>query len=294
MIRGTITAMVTPFDAEGELDVETTEQLAVWLAERGADGLFVAGTTGESLLLSLDERQRVIEAAVKAVGGRIAVLAQIGCANTADSIALAEHAARAGADGVVVLCPFFFKVDDAGMTAHFAAVAAAVPETPVYLYNIPGYCRNNISPAVVSALLERAPNFAGIKDSSQDMILLQQYVKLAPEGFAVLVGSDSALLAGMAVGGVGGVSATSNVFPSVVSDVIQTFWSGDLEAAQAAQRRMHELISLLKMGPPLAGYKAGLALRGLPVGGLRSPLRDMTPDEHAHFAEAFKAAWPGS
>jgi 4-hydroxy-tetrahydrodipicolinate synthase len=293
MIRGTITAMVTPFDAEGKLDVQTTQRLAVWLAERGVDGLFVAGTTGESLLLSLDERRRLTEVTVEAVGGRITVLAQIGCANTADSIALAKHAARAGADGVVALCPFFFKVDDVGMTAHFAAVAAAVPETPIYLYNIPGNCRNTISPAVVSALLEQAPNFAGIKDSSQDMILLQQYVKLAPDGFAVLVGSDSALLAGMAAGGVGGVSAASNVFPSVVSDVIRTFWSGDLESAQAAQRRMNELVDLLKMAPPLAGYKAGLALRGLPVGGLRSPLRDMTPDEHARFAEAFQAAWPG-
>jgi 4-hydroxy-tetrahydrodipicolinate synthase len=285
--------MVTPFDAEGKLDIETTQQLAVWLADQGVDGLFVAGTTGESLLLSLDERRHLTEATVEAVGGRIAVLAQIGCANTSDSIALAEHAARTGADGVVVLCPFYFKVDDAGIAAHFAAVAAAVPDTPVYLYNIPGYCRNNISPRVVSTLLEQVPNLAGIKDSSQDMILLQQYVELAPEGFSVLVGSDRGLLSGLAAGGVGGVSAASNVFPSVVSNLIQAFWSGDLQTAQAAQRYMNELVSVVTMGPPLAGYKAGLALRGHPVGGLRPPLRDMTPDEHARFVEAFKAAWPG-
>jgi 4-hydroxy-tetrahydrodipicolinate synthase len=293
MMRGTITAMVTPFDAQGHLDVETAQQLALWLADQGVDGLFVAGTTGESLLLSLDERRRLTEATVEAVGGRIAVLAQIGCANTVDSIALAEHAARAGADGVAVLCPFYFKVDDAGMTTHFRAVADAVPETPIYLYNIPSYCRNSISPGVVSALLEQAPNFAGIKDSSQDMILLQQYVELAPEGFAVLVGSDAALLAGIAAGGVGAVSAASNVFPSAVTDIIHAFWSGDIVAAQAAQRRLSRLIDLFEIGPPLAGYKAGLALRGLPVGGLRPPLRDMTPDEHARFAEGFRAAWPG-
>jgi 4-hydroxy-tetrahydrodipicolinate synthase len=291
MIRGTITAMVTPFDGEGALDTEATQRVAVWLAERGVDCVFVGGTTGEGLLLSLEERKRLTEATVEAVGDRIGVLVQVGCANTADSVMLAEHAARASADGVVVLSPFFFQVDEMAMVAHFAAVAAAVPDTPTFLYNIPGNTRNSIAPGVVSALLEKAPSFAGIKDSSKDLTLLQVFVKLAPPGFVVLVGSDSVLLPGMAVGAVGVVSGTSNVFPEAVADVVRAFEAGDLELARACQQRLNELLRVVEMGPPLAGYKAGLALRGMVVGGQRPPLRDMTPEEHARFAEAFETAW---
>lgn len=289
MIRGTITAMVTPFDAQGNLDVEMTKKLATWLAEHGVDAVFVAGTTGEGLLLSMDERRRLTEATVQAVGGRMQVLAQVGCANTADSIAMAEHAAATGVDGVVALSPYFFKVDDSGMVAHFAAVAAAVPNTAFYLYNIPGNTRNNISLGVVRALMDTAPNFAGIKDSSKDLELLQKLVEIAHSDFAVLVGSDSVLLEGMDIGAVGVVSAASNVFPEAVVEVVHAVEAGDHTAAQAARDQLRKLLGILKMGPPLAGYKAGLAMRGLDVGGMRPPLRDMTPDELAGFKEAFSA-----
>jgi 4-hydroxy-tetrahydrodipicolinate synthase len=291
MIHGTVTAMATPFDAEGKLDVEAGRSLACWLAERGVDAIFVGGTTGEGLLLSAEEHGRLARAVVEAVGDRVSVLAQVGCASTTDSIELTEQAVRAGVSGVVVLSPFFFSVDAAAMVAHFAAVAAAASDTPTYLYNIPGNTRNDITPAVVSALLEKAPNFAGIKDSSKDLVLLQKFLALAPPGFAVLVGSDSVLLPGLAAGAVGVVSAASNVFPEAVVDAVRAFAAGDCRAAQAAQERLNRLLDVLKMGPPLAGYKAGLALRGMPVGGLRPPLRDMTPQEHARFEQAFHAAW---
>lgn len=291
MIHGTVTAMATPFDAEGKLDVEATERLALWLVERGVDALFVGGTTGEGLLLSREEHGLLAEATVAAAGAGTSVLAQVGCASTADSIALTEQAVRAGVNGIVALSPFFFDVDQAAMVAHFAAVAAAASDTPIYLYNIPGNTRNHITPAVVSALLEKAPNFAGIKDSSKDLVLLQKFLALAPPGFAVLVGSDSVLLPGMASGAVGVVSAASNVFPEAVVDTARTFAAGNPQKAQDAQKRLNQLLGVLKMGPPLSGYKAGLALRGMPVGGLRPPLRDMAPEEHARFEKAFDAAW---
>jgi 4-hydroxy-tetrahydrodipicolinate synthase len=291
MIQGTVTAMATPFDAKGRLDLDATGRLASWLVARGVDALFVGGTTGEGLLLSREEQGRLAQAAVEAVGDRISVLAQVGCASTAESIASAEQAARAGVKGIVLLSPYFFDVDQAAMIAHFAAVAAAAPETPAYLYNIPGNTRNPITPAVLSALLAKVPNLAGIKDSSKDLVLLQRFLALAPPGFAVLVGSDSVLLPGMASGAVGVVSAASNVFPEAVVDAVRAFTGGKPAEAQAAQERLNRLLDVLKMGPPLSGYKAGLALRGMPVGGLRPPLRDMTPEEHARFEKAFEAAW---
>jgi 4-hydroxy-tetrahydrodipicolinate synthase len=291
MIRGTVTAMVTPFDAKGRLDVEAIRRLALWLAERGVDAIFVGGTTGEGLLLSVEEHRRLTEATVQAVGDRMSVLVQVGAASTADCIELTEQAVRAGASGIVALSPFFFDVDQAAMVTHFAAVAAAAADTPTYLYNIPGNTRNHITPAIVSALLQKAANFRGIKDSSKDLVLLQKFLGLAPAGFAVLVGSDSVLLPGMAAGAAGVVSAASNVFPEAVVDAVHAFVRGDSQAAQAAQKRLNRLLDVLKMGPPLAGYKAGLALRGMPVGGLRPPLRGMTPDEHTKFEKAFHAAW---
>jgi 4-hydroxy-tetrahydrodipicolinate synthase len=292
MIRGTIVAMVTPFDEQGALDLNSARKLAVWLAENGADAIFLGGTTGEGLLLSLNERERLVEAIIEAVGGRVSILAQVGCATTSDTIELAKHAAKAGADGLVVLSPFFFTVDSTAMIAHFASVAGAVPETPVYLYNIPENTRNNISPDIVKALLNKTPNFAGIKDSSKDLVLLQKYLAVAPEGFAVYVGSDSVLLPGLAVGAPGVVSAASNVFPEVVRDIVCAFNSGDLNKARASQQYLNKLLGVLKIGPSLAGYKSGLALRGIYVGGMRPPLRNMSPEEQVRFEEAFWAAYP--
>ena len=291
MIRGTISAMVTPLDDAGQLDVRSAQRLALWLIERGIDGIFVGGTTGEGLLLSLDERKQLVEAVVDVVEDRAAVLTQVSCANTADTIVLAEHAARTNVDGIVILSPFFFPVDNVAMLAHFTAVAHAVSDMPILLYNIPGHTRNSISPDVVTALLEKTPNFAGIKDSSKDLVLLQKLVKLAPPDFAVIVGSDSVLLPGLATGAVGVVSAASNVFPEVVVDVVRKFQAGDLEGARTAQQRLNVLLNVLKQGPTLAGYKAGLALRGIPVGSMRPPLRGMNPEEYQRFKAMFEAAW---
>jgi 2-dehydro-3-deoxy-phosphogluconate/2-dehydro-3-deoxy-6-phosphogalactonate aldolase len=281
--------MVTPLDHQGRLDSQMAKRLAGWLVERGIDGIFVGGTTGEGLLLSLEERKQLLEAVVDAVGGKAAVLTQVGCANTADSMALAEHAAAAGADAIVILSPFFFTVDKLSMVAHFAAIARAVANTPVYLYNIPGNTRNSITTDIITSLAVEVTNLAGIKDSSKDLVLLQKFVKTAPPGFAVIVGSDSVLLPGLAVGAEGVVSAASNVFPEAVVDVVRKYEAGDLEGARQAQRYLNGLLDVLKVGPTLAGYKAGLALRGMPVGGLRTPLRDMTPEEKSRFTEAFEA-----
>jgi 4-hydroxy-tetrahydrodipicolinate synthase len=263
-------------------------QLAGWLAGKGVNGVFVAGTTGEGLLLDLDERKKLLEAVHAEVAGRIAVYVQVGCASTADSIKLAEHAAKLGVNGVVILSPFFYAFDRAAMSSYFTAIAAAIPQTPVFLYNIPENTRNNITPEIVQGVRSQAPNVAGIKDSSKDLTLFQKYVGLGLESFASIVGSDSVLLPGLAAGGHGVVSAASNVFPEIVVSVVSRFEAGDLSAARAAQGALNGALGVLKLGPIPAGYKAGLALRGLDVGGVRPPLRDLTAEEKHKFAEAFE------
>ncbi len=290
-LSGSISAMVTPFDERGNLNRETAARLAIWLADKGIDGLFVGGTTGEGLLLSLEERKQLTEIVVSAVGNRVQVIVHAGCLTTADTARLVAHAQKAGAGAAAVLSPCFYAADRIAMVEHFAAVAKAAPGLPVYLYNIPENTRNKITADVIADLLKQAPNLAGIKDSSKDLVFLQKLVSIAPEGFSVLVGSDSVLLPGLCVGAVGGVSAASTAFPEVIVGIVKAFQAGELPKARALQKRLNALLDVLKIGPTPAGYKAALARRGIPVGGVRAPLRDLTPDERKRFDKAFDEVW---
>lgn len=290
-LSGSISAMVTPFDERGNLNHEVTVRLAVWLADKGIDGLFVGGTTGEGLLLSLEERKQLTEIVVSAVGNRVQVIVHAGCLTTTDTAQLAAHAQTAGASAAAVLSPFFYAADRIAMVEHFAAVAKAAPGLPIYLYNIPENTRNKITADVVAAVLKQTPNLAGIKDSSKDLVFLQKLVSMAPEGFSVLVGSDSVLLPGLSVGAVGGVSAASTVFPEVVVGIIKAFRDGELPQARTLQKRLNALLDVLKIGPTPAGYKAALVQRGIPVGGVRAPLRNLTAEERERFEKAFDEVW---
>ena len=290
-LSGTITAMATPFDENGTLDTPTTARLAAWLAGKGIDGLFIGGTTGEGLLLTLEERERLTETVVGSAGDRVKVLVQAGCATTADTIRIAKHAMKAGADGAALLSPFFYGTDKLAMIEHFATVAGSVPDFPIYLYNIPGNTRNPITLEIVETVVKRCSNVAGIKDSSKDLVFLQKLVEMAPDGFSVLVGSDSVLLPGLAAGAIGGVSAASTAFPEAAVAVVDSFFKGDLQAARAAQQRLNTLLKMLKIGPTPAGYKAALKLRGIPAGGVRPPLRDFTKEERERFEKAFNEGW---
>jgi 4-hydroxy-tetrahydrodipicolinate synthase len=288
---GPISAMVTPFDEHGNVNREVTARLAVWLADKGIDGLFIGGTTGEGLLLSLDERKGLTEVVVSAVGSRVRVIVHAGCMTTADTARLAAHAQKAGASAAAVLSPFFYGADRIAMVEHFAAVAKAAPGFPIYLYNIPENAKNKITADIIMEVSKQAPNLAGIKDSSKDMVFLQKLVSMAPEGFSVLVGSDSVLLPGLSVGAVGGVSAASTAFPEVVVEIVKAFREGDLPKARASQQRLNALLDMLKIGPTPAGYKAALTRRGIPVGGVRAPLRNLTPEEQKRFEKAFDEVW---
>lgn len=286
---GTITAMVTPLNEAGEVDLPAARRLAAWLIDKGVDGVFIAGTTGEGLLLTLDERKRLLEAVHSEVGQRAGIYAQVGCARTSDSIVLARHAAGLGVAGAVILSPYFYSADRSSMASYFLAIAAAIPQTSVYLYNIPENTRNPISAELAETVMLQAPNIVGIKDSSKDLVLLQKLAALAPGSFTAIVGSDSVLLPGLAAGGEGVVSAASNVFPEIVTDVVRRFASGDLTGSRRAQGVLNRALGVLKLGPVPAGYKEGLTLRGQAVGGVRAPLRNLNSEEKARFGDAFTA-----
>ncbi|HSR35182.1 MAG TPA: dihydrodipicolinate synthase family protein [Anaerolineae bacterium] len=285
MLKGVIVAMLTPFDQEGELYEEGVRGVASWLIEKGVHGLFVCGTAGEGMLMSTEQRQRVAEIAVDEVKGRIPVIVHAGALSTAEAIALARHAQSSGAQAAGVVAPPFYPMDHICLVDHFVHVAQAVPDFPVYLYNLPGLAKNDIAPSVVADVCQQAGNVVGIKDSSRDVQRLTDYAKAAPEGFEVIVGSDGILLDGLQAGAVAGVSALASVFPEPVVGVWDGFVSGDLEMAQANQALIGKLRSAVKFGPYLGAYKEALRRRGVPAGYPRSPLRSLSDDEKVKAAE---------
>lgn len=285
MLEGIIVAMLTPFDEKGELDEEGVRAVASWLIEKGIHGLFVCGTAGEGLLMSTKQRQRVAEIAVDEAAGRVPVIVHAGAISTAEAIVLARHAQESGAQAAGVIAPPFYPMDHTCLVSHFVRVAQAVPDFPVYLYNLPSMAKNDIVPEVVADVCLQAANVTGIKDSSRDVQRLKDYAEVAPELFEVIVGSDGILLDGLEAGAVAGVSALASVFPEPVVGVWDGFVSGDVEKAKANQAMIGKLRSAVKFGPYLGTSKEALRRRGVPAGYPRGPLRPLSDAEKIKAAE---------
>jgi dihydrodipicolinate synthase/N-acetylneuraminate lyase len=279
MLKGLIVAMLTPFTKDGELYDEGVREVASWLISKGVHGLFVCGTAGEGLLMSTEERKYVAETVLNIAAGRVPVIVHCGALSTRESIELAEHAKAIHAQAAGVVTPGYYPLDEECLIQHFAKIANAVPDFPVYLYNLPSMAKNTITPHVLAESVRRAPNIIGIKDSSRGVDVLKEFAAVVPKGFDVIVGSDGILLQGLQAGAVGGVSALSSVFPEPGVNVYNAFLQGNLEFAQAQQILIGKLRDAVKTGPYLAAYKEALRIRGVPAGYPRSPLRPLTEVE---------------
>lgn len=287
--RGVIVPLVTPFDAAGELDVATLRRLVGFVLDAGVHGLFPGGTTGEGPLLSVAERRQITETVIGETRGRVPVIVQVGSITTGETIAMAQHAAEAGADGVAVLTPYYYRVDDTAMLAYYAAVCGAIPEMPVYVYNIPGRTGNDLTPPLVAAIAAQSPNVVGIKESSGNLGAAIDILAQTPR-LQVIQGSDGLILPALAMGAQASVSGNANVFPELFVALWDAYWAGDLAAARAAQERINTVRRILKDGADLSLFKAVLARRGLPVGGVRAPLRGAEPETIAAAIAALEAA----
>ena len=271
-VRGVITALVTPFDAQGKLNESSLERLVEFQIRAGVHGLSPCGTTGETALLTFEERQRIAEIVVRVAKGRIPVLVQTGAASTAATIALTRHAQTIGASAATVVTPWYFRYGDDALIQHYVRVAESAPDFPVYLYNIPQLTGNNLSPTVVHAIADRCPNVVGLKDSSG--ILAQTIDSAGARGgkFNVAIGSDGLLLSAAVVGIGAGISGNANAVPELFVEFYNAFWRGDLAAARAAQARIQHARRTLKDGNDLSLFKAVLTYRGITAGGVRAPL----------------------
>jgi 4-hydroxy-tetrahydrodipicolinate synthase/2-dehydro-3-deoxy-phosphogluconate/2-dehydro-3-deoxy-6-phosphogalactonate aldolase len=263
---------VTAFDAEGAVDEAATAAHAQFVVDRGAHGVFPLGTNGEFAMLTGEERRRVVETVVDAIDKP--VIAGVGCPSTPETVGHAEHAERVGADGVVVVTPYYYPLDDDGAVEHYRAVAESV-DVPVYVYHIPSKTGNELSLEALGRIAS-IDGVAGVKDSSKDVPWLAQAIDANPE-LTFVAGSDSLLFAGLEIGCSGMVSAVANVFPELVVDLYEAFDEGDEDRARELQSTVFDVRSALKRGPYMAGVKTALSLRepGFDVGDLRSPLREM-------------------
>jgi 4-hydroxy-tetrahydrodipicolinate synthase len=274
-IRGVIVPLVTPFKAGGdEIDEGAMSALCDWLIGKGVHGLMPCGTTGEGPLLSTNERKRLLEVVITAGRGRTPVIAHVGAATTRESIELAKHASATGIAAISVVTPYFFPVSQSAMAEHFCRVAEAVPDTAVYLYNIPSRTINNFTRAGAELVVARCPNVLGIKDSSNSLESITSFMGLNGGKFQVTCGNDNLFFEALKVGAVASVSGNGNVYPEIVVEMYNAFLRGDLAAAAHQQHLLDIVRNLLRNGTDLSLLKRGVDYRGIKGGAVRPPLAE--------------------
>lgn len=280
-IRGVITAMATPFDERGEVDVDAARRLAVHLLEHGSHGLVVAGTTGECPTLTDEEEIALLRAVRAEVGDEVPLVCGTGTNDTRHSCELTKMAAAAGADASLVVAPYYNKPNRAGLRAHFEAVAEAVPELPLIMYNIPARVVVNMPPDLL-AELAAVPNIVAVKQANDE--------ELGPiDGLDVLAGNDNTLLRVLRFGGAGGIAVASHV----VGERMRAMWDaaegGEIERAAAIDAELAPVYEALSVTTNPIPLKAALAMLGLAPERLRLPLVTADAEQRA----AVRAALEG-
>jgi len=277
-----VTAMVTPFDVEGALDLDGAAALARWLADHGSDGLVVAGTTGEGSVLTDQERLDLWRAVSEAV--TIPVVAGAGSNDTAHSVELARRAEGAGAAGVLAVTPYYNRPPQAGIEAHFRAMAGATT-LPVLLYDIPVRTGRKISHDVLVRLAIDVPNIAGVKDAASDVAASARLVAATPDSFELYSGNDDLTLALLAVGAVGVVGVATHWIGPQMSEMIAAFAKGDTQRAREVNTTLFESFAFESSdtAPNPIPAKAMMRVLGLPVGECRLPMGPAAAgvDDHA-------------
>jgi len=269
--------MVTPFDDEGRVDIAGFRELASYLVDNGSDGVVVTGTTGESPTLTDDERFELYEAAVDEVGGRATVIAGTGTYNTAHSIHLTERAHELGADGFLVVTPYYNKPTPRGIVEHFRAIAS-VSDKPIVAYNIPARVVINIEPETMCELAE-IPTVKAVKQANAD--LQQARTILAETDLDVYAGDDDLILPFLELGGMGGVCVHTHIVGPQVKELIRRFREGDAEGAKRLEQETAPAIEILRVVTNPIAIKAALNMLGREVGGLRPPLVEADDAERA-------------
>ena len=285
MFKGSLVAIITPF-RNGRVDEEALGRLIEWQIAEGTHGIVPCGTTGESATLSHEEHRRVIEFTIKTVNRRVPVVAGTGSNSTEEAIALTRHAKQAGADGALLITPYYNKPTQEGLYQHYTRIAQAV-DLPLMLYNIPGRTSVNMLPSTV-ARLTPLPTIVSIKEGSGSIQQMDEVLQLCGDRLTVLSGDDAMTLPMMALGGHGAVSVVANVAPRESAALVAAAAKGDFAQARTLHRRLLPLINALFLETNPIPVKTALALMGRCADELRLPLCGMQADTKEKLTAALR------
>ncbi len=278
-----IPAMVTPFDDDLNLDLDTAQKLALRLIEGGSDALIINGTTGESPTVFYPQKMDLFRAVVEAVDGQVPVIANVGDNCTEDSLDFATKVEKLGVDGFMLVVPYYNKPPQEGLYQHFKTIASGV-DLPIILYNIPGRCVINMEAETTLRLAHDCKNIIAIKEASGKLDQVSAIIKDAPSDFVVYSGDDALTYDLMKCGGVGVISTIANVTPARMKEIVNLCAEGKWEEADEANKRLLPLMTgLFETANPIL-VKEALRLIGFPVGGVRLPLIPATKEQSERLA----------
>lgn len=277
MFKGAITAIVTPFRENEEIDESALRRLVEFQIKNKIEGIVPCGTTGESPTLDYGEHDRVIEIVVDATNGKVPVIAGTGSNSAREAIEMTKHAADAGADASLQVCPYYNKPTQEGLFRHFSAIAKAV-DIPMIIYNIQGRTSVNLETSTLARLSKEHSNIVGIKEASGSMAQMMDVINELPKNFDVLSGDDNMALPLMALGGKGVISVASNIIPREMHDLTELALKGDFEKAKALHYRLLPLFKGIFIETNPIPIKAALAMKGMIKESYRLPMCGMKPE----------------
>ena len=287
VFRGSIVALVTPMNQDGSVDWKALDALLEWHIVSGTHGIVSVGTTGESATLDVGEHLHVVKRCVEVVAGRVPVIAGTGANATSEAIELSRKAESLGADACLLVTPYYNKPTQAGLLAHYAAIARAV-SVPLILYNVPGRTACDMLPETVARLAE-IPNIVGIKEASGDVSRVSEIRSRCADDFDVMSGEDALTMAMFGLGTSGVISVTANVVPSLMSRFCEAQASGDLAQMERLDGLLQPLHAALFVEPNPIPVKWALHHLGRIESGIRLPLQTLVPEHHAHMKQVLDA-----
>ena len=280
IFKGAGVAIVTPMYDDGKVNYDKLEELLEYQIANSTDAIIICGTTGESSTMTHGEHLKTIKFAIDKVNKRVPVIAGTGSNCTETAIMMSKEAASYGADALLVVTPYYNKATQKGLIAHYTAIANAVPETPIIMYNVPSRTGCNIQPATVAALVKNVKNIVGLKAASGDLSQIAKTVSLAGADLELYSGNDDQVVPILSLGGIGVISVLSNVAPKETHDMVMDYLNGDLEKARELQLKALPLINALFSEVNPIPVKKAMSFMGWEAGPLRAPLSEME-DAHA-------------
>lgn len=275
IFKGAGVAIVTPMHEDGSVNYEKLEEILEYQIANSTDAIIICGTTGESSTMTHGEHLKTIKFAIDKVAKRVPVIAGTGSNCTETAIMLSKEASSYGADALLIVTPYYNKATQKGLIAHYTAIAEAVPETPIIMYNVPSRTGCNLQPATVAALVKNVKNIVGLKAASGDLSQIAKTVSLAGEDLELYSGNDDQVLPVLSLGGLGVISVLSNVAPKQTHDMVMKFLEGDIKEAAKLQIEAVPLVNALFCEVNPIPVKTAMNMMGMEVGPLRMPLCEM-------------------